>query len=62
MKAHKVFELINKLTLELYGDSLSDSDKEVMLNSGDHRTPFRVLRELQRIKKEERALSSASIA
>lgn len=49
---HQVLEAIDLLLMNLYGDKLSENDKEELRGQG-MLTVFRLYRELRRIKREE---------
>lgn len=49
---HQVFAAIDLLLMDLYGDHLSENDKEELRTQG-MLTVFRLYRELRRIKREE---------
>jgi hypothetical protein len=54
-----VFEAIDLLLMDLYGDKLSENDKEEIRSKGVLNA-FRIYRELRRIKKEEENMFQGS--
>jgi hypothetical protein len=56
---HQVFEAIDLLLMDLYGDKLSESDKEEIRSKGILNA-FRIYRELRRIKIEEESIFQGS--